>query len=244
MENKKYRITRNGAQPPSAAIQSAGAEQPLVAAPSESVKSNEPEAEPQPGAVVPHTNGEPQPGAVVPHAEGRIQAKPSLVYYRRNLPHIQNAEKPSYITFCTRDRWVLPERVRNIVIKHCLHDHGRRYWLHCVLVMPDHVHMILSAYCDAQGNPFGMAEIMSGIKGASAHSINKALARAGSVWQTESFDRILRSSESLLTKAECIWDNPVRKGLVDSRERWPWFWGEWMDIPKDVCPYFPADIEG
>ena len=62
--------------------------------------------------------------------------------------------------------------------------------------MPDHVHMIFTPLNDEKGIPFGLAEILSGIKGASAHSINKALNRRGKVWQDESFDHLLRSDES------------------------------------------------
>jgi REP element-mobilizing transposase RayT len=176
-----------------------------------------------PGAAVLHAS---QPGAAVPHA------KPIQPVYRRNLPHINSDEKPLYITFCSYKRWIFPESVRNLVLRHCLHDHEKKYWLHAVIVMPDHVHMILSLYEDKTGCLFGMSEIMNGIKGASAHSINKALRRKGSVWQAESFDHILRSSESIVEKADYIWNNPVRKNLVKTPDEWPWFWAEWMEKPK------------
>jgi len=45
-----------------------------------------------------------------------------------------------------------------------------------------------------------LAEIMDAIKGASAHRINKALGRRGRLWQPESFDHVLRSSENLDAK--------------------------------------------
>ena len=61
--------------------------------------------------------------------------------------------------------------------------------------MPDHVHMVLTPLRDARGNPFGLAEVLSAIKGASAHSVNRTLGRRGVVWQDESFDHILRNGE-------------------------------------------------
>ena len=164
------------------------------------------------------------PVAQPPSAGG--MAKPSSANYRRNLPHIQAAGTPIYVTFCTHDRWVLPEGVRSLVLRHCLHDHGRKHRLHAAVVMPDHVHMILSMCSDAAGNVFGLPEVMNGIKGASAHSVNKALGRRGHVWQDESFDHILRSSESLAAKVGYICENPVRKGLVKSAGEWPWRWVE------------------
>jgi REP element-mobilizing transposase RayT len=166
-----------------------------------------------------------QPGPTNPP---RPVAKPCPSAYRRNLPHIQAGEKPIFITFCTHARWVLPESVRALVLRHSLHDHGRKYWLHVAVVMPDHVHMILSPYRDVAGCAFGLPEILHGIKSASAHAVNKALGRKGRVWQEESFDHILRSSESLAGKAEYICNNPVRKGLVRSAGEWPWLWTDQM----------------
>jgi hypothetical protein len=61
---------------------------------------------------------------------------------------------------------------------------------------------------------YSLAEIMNGIKGASAHKINKALGRTGKVWQAESFDHVLRSSENLDAKIAYLVENPVRAGLV------------------------------
>jgi len=87
--------------------------------------------------------------------------------------------------------------------------------------MPEHVHMIFAPLQDGQGVTYRLAEIMKGIKGASARSINLALGRKGKVWQQEYFDRILRSDENALQKAEYICQNPVRKCLVK----------EWKSIP-------------
>jgi REP element-mobilizing transposase RayT len=77
------------------------------------------------------------------------------------------------------------------VLEHCLHDNGVRLVVHGVVVMPDHVHMVFTPLADERGNTFGLAEIMNGIKGASAHRINRALKRRGHVWQDGSFDHIL-----------------------------------------------------
>ncbi|MDD2901103.1 MAG: transposase [Syntrophales bacterium] len=169
-----------------------------------------------------------QPPPAVP-VKGKIvpKAKPARFEYRRTLPHLQAEDKPLFVTFATYKRWQLPETVRSMVLKHCLHDHGIKLQVHGVVVMPDHVHMILTHLNDEDGNPFGLAEIMNGFKGASAHSINKALARRGPVWQDESFDHILRSDEQVGSKVDYICENPVRKGLVINEDDYPWLWREW-----------------
>ena len=100
--------------------------------------------------------------------------------------------------------------------------------------MPDHVHLVLTQLRDVLGNIFGLAEIMNGIKGASAHSVNKALKRHGPVWQFESFDRILRSEEIILQKVEYICQNPVRQGLVENVDDYPWLWREWVEGAENL----------
>ncbi len=101
------------------------------------------------------------------------------------------------------------------------------------MVMPDHVHLVYTPLQDPEGNPFGLAEILHSIKGASAKSINKALSRQGHVWQDESFDHLLRSEEGTRSKVEYICRNPVRKGLVKAEEDYPWLWREWVEGLKD-----------
>ncbi len=164
-----------------------------------------------------------QPGAAVPRAP---LAKPAKDEYRRNLPHIQAEERPLFVTFRTWRKWSLPVDVRSLVLNHCLHDHGTKLWMHCAIVMPDHVHLLFTPLRDAIGNSFGLAEIMNGIKGSSAHSVNKALRRRGHVWQDESHDHLLRRDESIEDVAQYIAQNPIRKGLANKEGDYPWLWRE------------------
>lgn len=150
--------------------------------------------------------------------------------YRRNLPHFQPFEgRTVFVTFSTYQRWVLPEAARSLALGHCLHDHGTKLWMRSVVVMPDHVHLIFTPLTDQAGNPYGLAEIMSGIKGSSAHSINKRLRRKGHVWQAESFDHVLRKNESLEEKCLYICANPVRRKLVSQEDDYAWLWREWIE---------------
>ena len=71
---------------------------------------------------------------------------------------------------------------------------------------------------------FSLARITKAIKGTSAHLISKRLRRPGIVWQAESFDRVLRSSERLDEKIIYISNNPVRKGLIADPKDYPWLW--------------------
>jgi REP element-mobilizing transposase RayT len=162
-------------------------------------------------------------------------AKPNKGFSRRNLPHLQAEDKTYFVTFTTYRRWHLPESVREIIIRHCLHDHNTKLHVHGVIVMPDHVHMVFTLLRDKTGTTFGISEIMNGIKGSSAHSINRLLKRKGHVWQDESFDYILRSEEKMESKVEYICQNPVRKGLVKKVDDYPWLWREWVEGERDTA---------
>lgn len=65
---------------------------------------------------------------------------------------------------------------------------------------------------------------MRTIKSASAHLINRQLRRQGPVWQEESFDHVLRSSEGLDAKVDYVLQNPVRNGLVKDSQEYKWVW--------------------
>jgi len=136
--------------------------------------------------------------------------------YRRRLPHYQKDDRAVFVTFCCSFD-PLPESVRDIVLRHCLHDQGTKASTHAVVVMPDHVHLLLTPLRDLDGNLHSLVEILQGIKSASAHSLNRALGRSGPVWQEESFDHVLRS-------VEYIRQNPVRRGLVTRPEDYRWLW--------------------
>lgn len=112
------------------------------------------------------------------------------------------------------------------MLRHCLHDQGRKSAIHAVVIMPDHVHLLLTPLRDADGYPYSLIEILQAIKGASAHSLNRALGRSGPVWQEESVDHVLRNEESFEEKKEYIRQNPVRRGLVSRPDDYRWLWLE------------------
>jgi putative transposase len=148
-----------------------------------------------------------------------------LTFCRRRLPHLQRDSKPHFVTFCTFQHWRLPDNAREIVLNSCLHDKDTRYNLRVIVVMPDHVHLILTPLLNEKEQmAWPMPKIMDAIKGASAHLINKTMSREGPVWQQESFDRVLRSSESLDAKIQYVGDNPVRSGLVVNSADYKWLW--------------------
>jgi len=143
--------------------------------------------------------------------------------YRRNLPHYQKDNRILFITYSTWHRWKLPEIAKDLALDSCRRADGRNYSLSAAVVMPDHVHLICMPLVDEDGS-ISIPEITRTIKSESAYGTNEALTRAGSVWQDESFDHILRGDESLRKKAMYILENPVRAGLAASPTEYQWLW--------------------
>jgi REP element-mobilizing transposase RayT len=133
------------------------------------------------------------------------------------------------VTFTTRDRFVLSPHERTLVIQSCLRKNGVMYYLHVVMVMPDHVHMLFTPRRDEAGWPYALPDVTRHVKGFAAHAINNN-GRKGRVWQQESFDHVLRSGESLREKIEYTVANPVRAGVVNTASEYDWTWEEQVPI--------------
>jgi REP element-mobilizing transposase RayT len=89
--------------------------------------------------------------------------------------------------------------------------------------MSNHVHLLFTPLRNATGDSYSLAEILRGIKGSSARSINKLLNRRGPVWQDESFDRVMRPGE-FGEKYDYIVLNPVSAGLCPDPTQYRWLW--------------------
>lgn len=79
---------------------------------------------------------------------------------------------------------------RKIVEDALLFFDGKRYDLVAFVVMPNHVHILMRI---KEGNE--LTEIMRSIKSFTAKSINKNENRTGPVWQSESYDRLIRGQK-------------------------------------------------
>jgi REP element-mobilizing transposase RayT len=72
---------------------------------------------------------------------------------------------------------------------------------------------------------------MHGIKGVSARLLNRSRNIKGNVWQDESFDRIIRDNNELHEKINYMHYNPVKTGLVENPDDYPfrYFNKDWED---------------
>ena len=104
--------------------------------------------------------------------------------------------------------WLRHDNLRATVSETMLYHHGSRYWLGSYVIMPNHVHALVTPYGDR-----GLDRVCYTWKNYSAKAMNKLMGRRGTVWQSESFDHIVRSERHLDRFAAYIEKNPKEAGL-------------------------------
>ena len=106
-----------------------------------------------------------------------------------------------------------------------------RFWdeqkwkLFAAVVLPDHVHVLAQPLRkDPAAGAFALAEIIHSIKSFSAQRIGQLRKLPGIIWQDERYDRIVRDETEFLEKWQYIRNNPLKSGLADSAEEYPWLY--------------------
>ncbi len=142
-----------------------------------------------------------------------VQISSTLKKAKRNLPHWEKEGSTYFVTFRTT-QGELTDAERKIVLDACFHFHNDRHRTRMVTVMPDHVHLIIQPAMTENGEWYTLSQVMHSIKSFSSHAINKLRGSSGSIWQDESFDRIIRDQDEFLEKANYMLNNPHKVGLV------------------------------
>src|ERR1035438_5514677 len=110
----------------------------------------------------------------------------------------------------------MPE-IAELVAK-CLRDGEQRfhrYALHSFVVMPNHVHMLVTPSVVS-------AKWLGPLKGFTVYQANRILGRTGTFWQQESYDHVVRSDAGLERVRRYIENNPVKAGLAATAEDYRW----------------------
>ncbi len=108
------------------------------------------------------------------------------------------------------------ERIARLVQDALRHFDGERYDLIAWCVMPNHVHVLI----EVKGH--SLSDIVHSWKSFVAHSANKLLGINRRFWMPDYFDRFIRDENHLAATVAYIRQNPVKAGLVDAPEKWPW----------------------
>ena len=142
------------------------------------------------------------------------------VRIRKRLPHdvplwIDPAKADYFVTIACKRRGknqLAHPVIANGIFETVKHRNAREIWYaHLALLMPDHVHLLLA---------FPLTEkrvhtIVSKWKEWTARTLKIE-------WQRDFFEHRLRKEESRREKADYILTNPVRAGLVEKAEDWPY----------------------
>ena len=155
----------------------------------------------------------------------------------RTLPHWQTGGSTYFITFRVREGHLSDEE-RQITLDACRHWHGERMDLHVAVVMPDHVHLLMTPRKQPDNNWHDLSKLLHSIKSFSAHKIADKRGESGQVWMEESYDRMVRDSKEFEEKWNYIWENPVRAGLVDDPSQYEFIYqplNEADSYRRDAC---------
>ena len=91
------------------------------------------------------------------------------------------------------------------------------YSLHEFVVMPNHVHLLLTP-----GPSTSLERAIQFIKGGSSHEIHRLRGSRSEIWQPGFHDWTIRDAADWNSKALYIRWNPVQAGLVERPEDWPY----------------------
>jgi REP element-mobilizing transposase RayT len=92
----------------------------------------------------------------------------------------------------------------------------RHYQLHAYVVMPNHVHLLMTPLVE-------VSKVMQSLKRFTAREANRILGLTGQpFWQDESYDRLVRNQTEFQRIAHYIEMNPVKAGLAATPKDFAW----------------------
>ncbi len=127
-----------------------------------------------------------------------------------------------FVTACTHRRRQLlnnPES-HQVFIEFCGNSPGRRVWIGKYVLMPDHLHLLVTMSADSSN----LSKWVMSLKNTLSRQW-RLIGIDGPYWQKGFFDHVIRSDQSHTEKWQYVRQNPVRAGLVEHPDQWP-FAGE------------------
>ena len=113
-----------------------------------------------------------------------------------------------------------------------------KFRLHDFVIMPDHVHLLMTV-----DRGMTIEKAMQFVKGGFSHRLKKELGDLGEVWQRGFSETRVENRESYLQHREYIAGNPVKAGLVDSAEKFPYCF-EYLARRKAAGAKAPSMVPG
>ena len=94
---------------------------------------------------------------------------------------------------------------------------AKKFRLHDFVIMPDHLHLLLTV-----GEGMTIEGAMQFVKGGFSYRVRKEHGYWGEVWQRGFSESRIEDRESFVRHREYIAANPVKAGLADSPEEYPY----------------------
>ncbi len=133
-------------------------------------------------------------------------------YFARFDNHLDQPQNGPY--------WLDIPQVAQVISEAIHYRHDRIYQLIAYCIMSNHVHLILNT--EARDDLKSLYRILQSLKLHTARKSNQLLQRQGAFWQPESYDHVVRSSKELVRVIRYVLQNPVKAGLVDHWQAWPY----------------------
>jgi len=135
-------------------------------------------------------------------------------------------DQPIHVTICTENKENIfsSEANAKIVVNELLKTaKDLRFRILCYCLMPDHLHVIVSP----SESTLQLSKFLNIFKGRTT-KVFKDKENLRKIWQRSAFDHVIRTEENLKAVIEYIMSNPVRKGIVEKADEYPY--SEWFDF--------------
>jgi putative transposase len=139
---------------------------------------------------------------------------------RASSDQILSSERTFFVTTKTSLGRRLLQSERNAmllidVLRSCVA--AREFSVHDFVVMPDHVHLLITLRAD-----MAIEKAMQLIKGRFSFRLKKEFGYLGEVWQRGYSEFRVKDLQDFLRCQAYIAENPVKAGLLDSAEKYPY----------------------
>jgi REP element-mobilizing transposase RayT len=121
-----------------------------------------------------------------------------------------------FVTLCVKDRRRVLANTRVFEEMQTTISQLRRWRVLAGVIMPEHAHWIVAPI---EHRGLSVGDFSTGFK----RVLRKTLGSQPWEWQRGCFDRLFRSDENLRNKWIYVMDNPVRQGLVQKAQDWPYY---------------------
>jgi len=146
----------------------------------------------------------------------------------------QRARLQAYLDAGYGACWLTSPDVARLVEETLLLFDGERYRLLAWVIMPNHVHTLIETL---PGCP--LDKVIHSWKSFTSSRANALLGRKGAFWHRDYYDRYIRNERHLELAVRYIHANPVKAGLVERAEQWPFGSARLVDAPDEtVTPPF------